>query len=298
MTRADVPSGKTSQSAHGDERARAVDRELEPDLREAQDLERLGEGLRVERERERVVRPLVAGEVRRSGPRPSRRRPRRRSTGRPGARAARSAAAPRRRVSMRDDGHSSSATQRPGRTSYIGRGSTESCIQTRSIGSSMTPVSMPLSQWSNQRTHSWRKPMLGPGSALVGEVVRPRADEPLPRRGETGEQARDGVRVAVGEASDRVHRALDRGVVLADRAVLPVGVPPLVGEPVPDVRRRALEAVEPGLAPAVAEDVAGRAAARSTSASRRPSGACRGRGRSRRGSGRRPRSGRPSSRAS
>ena len=69
---------------------------------------------------------------------------------------------------MRGDGHSSSAIQRPGRTSYIGRGSTESCIHTRSIGSSMTPFSAPFSQWSNQRTVSWRKPIDGPGSASSG----------------------------------------------------------------------------------------------------------------------------------
>jgi hypothetical protein len=51
--------------AHGDERARAVDGELQGCLGEAENLERLGELLRVERERERVVLdlPYAAGEL-------------------------------------------------------------------------------------------------------------------------------------------------------------------------------------------------------------------------------------------
>ena len=80
---------------------------------------------------------------------------------------------------MCGEGHSGSATQRPGRTSYIGLGGTESCIQTRSIGSSMTPFSAPLSQWSNQRTASCRKPMLGPGSASSGNACAQGPISPL-----------------------------------------------------------------------------------------------------------------------
>ena len=37
-----------------------------------------------------------------------------------------------------------------------GAGATKSSIQTRSMGSSMMPVSMPLSQWSQKRSASCR----------------------------------------------------------------------------------------------------------------------------------------------
>jgi hypothetical protein len=57
------PVWKDLAEPHGDERARAVGGELQGHLRESEDLERLGERLRVEREGERVVGPLIAREV-------------------------------------------------------------------------------------------------------------------------------------------------------------------------------------------------------------------------------------------
>jgi hypothetical protein len=95
--------------------------------------------------------------------------------------------------------------------------------------------------------------MLGPGGVVVGKGVRPRPDEPLARDGEAREQPEDGVRVAVGPAADRVHRHLDRVVVLADGAVPPVAVAALVREPVLDVGRRPLQSLDPDLAPRVGE---------------------------------------------
>ena len=61
--------------------------------------------------------------------------------------------------------------------------------------------------------------------------MRPRPDQPAARHRQMLEQARDGVGVAVGPAADREDRALDRGVVLAHRAVPPIGVAPLVPQP-------------------------------------------------------------------
>src|SRR4029450_9624000 len=61
---------------------------------------------------------------------------------------------------------------------------------------------------------------------IVRKRMRPRPDEPFPRHGKTFEQTRHGVRVAVDESADRVDGTLDRTVVLADRAGLPVGGAP------------------------------------------------------------------------
>ena len=90
------------------------------------------------------------------------------------------------------------------------------------------------------------------GLAVLGEGVRPRPDEPLARPGQARHEPRDRVGVAVGPAADRVDGHLDGGVVLAHGALAPVVVAALVGEPVLDEGRRALDALEPGLAPAVA----------------------------------------------
>jgi hypothetical protein len=51
-----------------------------------------------------------------------------------------------RRGVIPDDGHERSATHRPGNVSWCDAGFTLSVIQARSMGSSITPVSMPFSQ--------------------------------------------------------------------------------------------------------------------------------------------------------
>ena len=65
-------------------------------------------------------------------------------------------------------GQAGSATQRPARSSRWAAGGALSCIQTRSLGSSMIPLSRPFSQWSHQRSASSRKPIRGPGWAKCG----------------------------------------------------------------------------------------------------------------------------------
>ena len=92
------------------------------------------------------------------------------------------------------------------------------------------------------------------GFAVLREGVRPRADEALARAGQPLDQPRDRVAVAVGPAADRVHGDVDRLVVLAHRALAPVGVAALVGEPRLDEGRRVLDPLQPRVAPAVADD--------------------------------------------
>src|SRR6185312_154955 len=69
------------------------------------------------------------------------------------------------------------------------------------------------------------------GAGEVRVLVRPRADQALGRRFQVGEQAGDGVGVGVGPAADGVGGGLDRAIVLADRAMLPIIVAQLVLQP-------------------------------------------------------------------
>ena len=84
------------------------------------------------------------------------------------------------------------------------------------------------------------QPMIPPAQRLLQETdlwarqremrigVCPWSDQALARHRQVLEQTRDGVGIAVGPAADREDRTLDRSVVLADRAVLPIVVAPLV----------------------------------------------------------------------
>ena len=92
------------------------------------------------------------------------------------------------------------------------------------------------------------------GSTALGVDVGPRADQPLARSGVALEETQDRVAVGVGPAADHVDRAADGREVLADRALSPELVAALVRDPLLDVRRRTLHALEPGLAPGVADD--------------------------------------------
>ena len=151
-----------------------------------------------------------------------------------------------------------------------GCGSTLSCIQTRSSGSSMMPVSMPFSQWSHQRTASCRKPIAGPGTPLCGKPCAHGPISPFFGHGRPAQQARHGVGIAVRPAADRVDRAVDRAVVLADRAVLPEVVAPLVLQPERRERHQVVEALAPHLAPALADDLRDRADTRRRSSTSTP----------------------------
>src|SRR5690242_12663610 len=84
------------------------------------------------------------------------------------------------------------------------------------------------------------KPMIPPSQRLLQKAdlrarqpnVRigmcPGADQALARYCQMREQARNGIRIAVGPAADSVNRASECAVVLAYRAVLPIVVSPLV----------------------------------------------------------------------
>ena len=90
---------------------------------------------------------------------------------------------------------------------------------------------------------------------IVGKGVRPRSDQPPAGRIERPDEPEHGIGVAIGPTADRVHRALDRRRVLAHRALLPVGVAPLVAHPLVHVGLHRVDALEPGLAPALAVDL-------------------------------------------
>ena len=68
------------------------------------------------------------------------------------------------------------------------------------------------------------------------------------------EQARNRIGVAIIPATNHVDRALHRIEVFTDGAVLPEGIPTLVAEPFLGIDRRVFEAIEPHLAPRVADD--------------------------------------------
>ena len=94
-----------------------------------------------------------------------------------------------------------------------------------------------------------------PRDGLVPVLVPPRADEPEARHPEVREQPGDGVGVAVHPAAGGEDRALDRGVVLVDRAVLPVAVAALVGEPDGERQRELVQPLLPLPAPVGAGDL-------------------------------------------
>ncbi len=260
MTRSEVPSGRDVAQADADEGVRPVGGELAGPLPACRG--------------SRAARPSGSGVVAR-GERPSSRRWSGRQVGRATVRAPRSRVeaaeldaaqrsaptgrraaergAVRRgrgfaRLASRAARAATATPPRPPRR-RLGRraGSriTQSCSQTVSIGSRSMPLSTPFSQRSHQRTCSCRIPIGGPGTPRTGSLWPHGPMRPFRGTGKPFEQAQHGVRVPVRPAADGVHGAADRRVVLADRAVLPVGVAALVGEPGLDERRRPLEAVEP-----------------------------------------------------
>ena len=93
-----------------------------------------------------------------------------------------------------------------------------------------------------------------PGHAEMRILVRPGPDQPLARYVEPRQQAENGVAIAVGPAADGVHGAADAREVLADRAVLPVGIATLMLQPLGQPQAAVLEAFLPHVAPAVADE--------------------------------------------
>ena len=167
------------------------------------------------------------------------------------------------------------------------------------IGSSMIPVSIALQPVvpPAQRTPAGSR-CAGPGIARRGEGVGPRPMSPLRGPAEPCEQPRDGIACSRRSSRPRRRRRPSMArVVLAHRAVLPVGVAALVREPGAATRLVGLQARRASpLAPRSPYGClrCGRQGMVVQHA-RRPSGACPGPRRSRPCSGRRRRSGRRSS---
>ena len=250
LTRSDLPVGMDVAQPQREAGDRLVGRELELDDGRAEDFDGVGERLRVERD----ARCASSSADRRPGPRRGRTgttgRPacRRRAASRPGARPAcrlRGAGPPR----SRNRRSGAAALRRPRRLADPAAGQrlvmaaparTLSVIQARSIGSSIRRCRRP----SASGPTSAAPPAGSRSAARLGEMrigMRPRADQALARHAQSLEQARDGVGIAVGPAADGVDGALDRGVVLAHRAVPPVGVAPLVAQPELEEQRHVLQ---------------------------------------------------------
>src|SRR5215831_18632703 len=84
-------------------------------------------------------------------------------------------------------------------------------------------------------------------------AVRPRPDETLARYAQSLEQAWNCILVGIGPTADGVHGALDRGVILADRSVLPITITSLVLQPSFEEQRHVRQALQPRRPPAIAD---------------------------------------------
>src|SRR5260370_10854231 len=89
------------------------------------------------------------------------------------------------------------------------------------------------------------------GYAVVRIDMRPRSDQTLPGHLQAIHQAEHGVRITVGPASDRKHRALDSGPVLAYRTMTPVVVTVRMLHPERGKERQGVESLEPRSTPFV-----------------------------------------------
>src|SRR5215469_6832596 len=90
--------------------------------------------------------------------------------------------------------------------------------------------------------------------SLLRVVMSPRAYQALAGAGVAFEEPQDRVLVSVRPAAHHVNRAGDCGEVLTDRSLFPERVAALVRDPCLDERPRVLHAVQPGLAPSLADD--------------------------------------------
>ena len=116
------------------------------------------------------------------------------------------------------------------------------------------PFSMPRRWWSRNRTSSCRSSRFGPGGALPGQPWTQ-----LPTRVRVGARApflhpERRVHVAVHPAADRVDRDLDRVVVRGQRPLPPVRPVGLVAQPREQPRRRDFEPGAPLVQPAGAAE--------------------------------------------
>ena len=298
------PVGPDVAQARRDQRTRAVGGDGQRQLGGPEQLEALAERRGVERQRAAVVGPLVVGVVARSAPRAPR----------PGVDPGRLGAADQERrgggrlrlaqppVAERE----APVLHRRRRPSGLGDPAARAHRVARR--GRTAPASTPAARLVVDAVRLALEPAVPPAHGLRQEPdrrarvavvrvgVRPRADQALVEAGMRGEDAEDRAAVRVGPAADHVHGAGDRAGVLAHRAVLPVGVPPLVREPRLDEGRRPAHPLDPRLTPSPPRRPPGPAGARCRRASSTPTGACPTPARSRPCNGRRRRSGRRSRR--
>ena len=109
------------------------------------------------------------------------------------------------------------------------------------------------------------QPVIPPAQRLLQEAdlrarlrhmrigMRPWPDQALLRAGQAGQQARNGIGVAVRPAADGIDGRGDGGIVLADRALLPVVVARAGARSSRGHQRVVLEPLQPHVAPALAD---------------------------------------------
>src|SRR6266568_7113832 len=101
--------------------------------------------------------------------------------------------------------------------------------------------------------HFLQEADLRAGTCKMRIPMCPRPDETLARHRQSLEKAWNCILIAIGPATDGVHRALDRLVILAYRSMLPIGITSLVLQPKLEEQRYALQALQPHRPPAIAD---------------------------------------------
>ncbi|OIQ73124.1 hypothetical protein GALL_452430 [mine drainage metagenome] len=99
----------------------------------------------------------------------------------------------------------------------------------------------------------------GSGHREMRIFMYPRPDNPLHRPRDILHQRGHRVLVTVAPAAHRQHRRRDRAKVLADRAVLPIGIPSLMAQPDCGQERLCRQPLQPHPLPVVAQRRVGRA---------------------------------------
>ena len=84
---------------------------------------------------------------------------------------------------------------------------------------------------------------------ILRERMRPRPDQTQPWPRQARQQARHSFGIIVGPPADGINRNGDGRVILADRALLPIGIAALMLQPIEDPRRIGLHPFNPHILP-------------------------------------------------
>src|SRR5262249_7534127 len=102
--------------------------------------------------------------------------------------------------------------------------------------------------------HLLQEADLRAGKCKMRIAMCPRPDETLAGYEQSLEKAWNCIRIGIGPTSDRVHRTLDRRVILAYRSMLPIRIASLVLQPKFEEQRHVRQSLQPHRAPAIADE--------------------------------------------